>query len=74
MIKGKSAPVIGRIAMNMIVVDITEIKNTKAGDEVVLLGKAGNEEITADELAERIGTINYEVVSRIGSHIKRVIV
>lgn len=65
LIRGKSAPVVGRVAMNMIAVDLTDIVGAKPEDEVVLIGRQGEEEISADELAEKIGTINYEVVSRI---------
>ena len=74
LIDGKSAPVIGRIAMNMIVVDITEINDVSIESQVVLIGKDGKGVISTDELAFKSGTINYEVVSRINSNIPRVIV
>jgi len=71
---GSYAPVIGRVAMNMIMVDITHIKGVNEGDEVVIIGKMGKLEVTADELAEKIGTINYEVISRINPILPRIIV
>ena len=83
---GKRAPVIGRVCMNMIMVDVTKIparqsvggKNQKSkikiGDEAVLLGRQGNEEISADEIAEETGTIHYEVVSRINPLLLRIVV
>ncbi len=73
LISGTRCPVLGRIAMNMFVVDVNHLKNVTAGDEVVLLGKQGEEEITAEELAEKIGTINYEITTRISPLLKRVV-
>ncbi len=74
LIKGHSAPVIGRICMNMMMVDVTEIPLIKPEDEVVLLGKQGKEEITTEEIAQKMGTINYEVVTRINPLILRKVV
>jgi len=74
LIKGQYAPVVGRVAMNMTTVDVTEIKNVKMGDEVTLIGKSGKNEVTIDELAEKLGTINYEIVSRIDSNLPRIII
>jgi len=74
LVKGYSAPVVGRICMNMMIVDITEIPRVKPEDEVVLLGKQDREEITAEEMAQKIGTINYEVVTRINPLILRKVV
>ena len=79
LIKGKRCKVLGRVCMNMIIVDISYLasfgkrEGVKLEDEVVLLGKQGKEEITADELAQKIGTINYEVVARINPLIPRVV-
>jgi alanine racemase len=58
--------------MNMTMVDVTDIA-AQPDDEVVLLGRQGNAEIRAEELAEKIGTIAYEVVSRINPRIPRVV-
>ena len=74
LIGGKKASVVGRICMNMIMVDITEIPDVKLEQEVVLLGKQGKNEITAEDLAEKIGTNNYEIVTRINPLISRQVV
>lgn len=74
LIGGKRCPVLGRVAMNMFVVDVSHLENIQAEDEVVLIGKQGGEEITVEELADRIGTINYEIVARISPLPKRVLV
>jgi len=74
LIRGKKAKVLGRICMNMMMVDVTSIKGVKVEDEVVLLGRQGDEEITAEDLAEKLGTINYEVVSRINPLTPRIYV
>ena len=63
----------GRVCMNLIMVDVTDVKKVKVGDEAILIGRQGKEEITADELAKKIGTINYEVVARINSLVERVL-
>ncbi len=70
LIHGKHVPVIGRVAMNMTVLDVTDT-GAEPDEEVVLLGRQGNAEIRAEELAEKIGTIPYEVVSRINPLIPR---
>ena len=73
LIRGKRAPVRGRICMNLMMVDVTHIEGARTGDEVVLIGKDGEEEVTADDLAQKIGTINYEVVTRIREGIPRLL-
>ncbi|MEK7111988.1 MAG: alanine racemase [Patescibacteria group bacterium] len=73
-IKGKFAPIIGRVAMNMIVADVTEIAGVNIEDEVTLIGKSKGKEISAEELAQNTNTINYEVVSRINPLLPRIIV
>jgi len=73
LIRGQRCKILGRVYMNMIIVDATDLKNVKIEDEAVLLGKQGKEEITAEEIAQKIGTINYEVISRINPLIPRVI-
>jgi alanine racemase len=73
LIHGRRAPVRGRVCMNFIMVDVTDIPDAKAEDEAVLIGQQGNEKITADYLAQLMGTINYEVVTRINWQIPRII-
>ncbi|KNY27393.1 alanine racemase [Pseudobacteroides cellulosolvens] len=73
LINGEFAPVVGRICMDQCLVDVTDLKSeVKVGDEVVLFGKQGNNEITVEEIASIMGTINYEVVCIIGKRIPRV--
>ncbi|HEY2379766.1 MAG TPA: alanine racemase [Terriglobia bacterium] len=71
LIHGQPAPIIGRVAMNMTMLDVTDI-GAQLDDEVVLLGRQGNSEIRAEELAEKIGSIPYEVVTRINPLIPRI--
>jgi alanine racemase len=73
LIKGRRAPVRGRICMNLIMVDITDIRGVKLEEPVTLLGRNGTEELSADQLASWANTVNYEIISRLGSHIPRII-
>lgn len=73
-IKGEKCPIIGRICMNLTMVDVSETKNVKIGDKAIVIGKSGKIKITADDIAKNIGTINYEVVDRINPLITRVII
>jgi alanine racemase len=72
LIKGSRAPLRGRVAMNFIVVEITDIPGVKIEDEVTLLGREGRDSITADKLAALTGTINYEITARINPGIPRI--
>jgi alanine racemase len=72
LIHGQPASVVGRVAMNMTMLDVTDV-GADLDDEVVLVGRQGNEEIRVEELAEKIGTIPYEVVARINPLIPRVV-
>ncbi len=71
LIAGRRAPVRGRICMNMTMVDVTDIPEAMAGSEVVLLGDSGDEHLNAEQLASWIGTINYEVTTRIAESVPR---
>jgi alanine racemase len=72
LIHGQYAPVVGNICMDQCMVDVTDIPNVKKYDEVVLIGTQGDKTILADEIAEKTGTINYEIVCRIGKRVPRV--
>jgi alanine racemase len=74
LIRGKRAKVLGRVCMNMFVVDVTDIPGVQPEDEVVLLGSQGDDTVTAEELGAAIGTINYEVVTRINPTLPRVLI
>lgn len=68
----RKAKVIGRVCMDQTMADVTEIKNIKIGDEVILFGTDGNNTITVDSVAALAGTINYEVLSVVGKRVPRV--
>ena len=73
LIRGQKAPILGRVCMDQFMVDVTHIKDVQRGDVVTLLGKDGDMEITAEELAGMAGeTFNYEIVCDIGKRIPRV--
>lgn len=69
---GRRRRVVGRICMDQLMIDLTEGPQVRAGDEVVIMGRQGNEMITADEIAGHAGTISYEVVTRMGKRLSRV--
>jgi len=71
LVHGHRVPVLGRVCMNMCMVDVSELTSVKAGDEVVLLGQQGQENITADEIAEEMGSISYEVLCLLGNNNQR---
>lgn len=71
LINGNRAPIRGRVCMDSFMVDVTDIPGVTVGDEVVLIGKQGNEVITVTEMAEMIGTINYEVLCNISNRVPR---
>jgi alanine racemase len=72
LVKGHRAPIRGRVCMNMCMVDVTHVPDPEVGNEVVLLGKQGGDQITAEDLAGWAGTIHYEIVSRIHPSIPRI--
>ena len=72
LVRGHRAPVRGRVCMNMIMADVTDVPGVTPDDEVVLLGRQGAETVTAELLADWIGTINYEVTTRIAAHVPRI--
>lgn len=71
LIGGIRRPIIGRVCMDVSVVRLEPSDTVSIGDEVVLIGKQGNAEITADEVAQRAGTISYEILTQIGPRVKR---
>ncbi len=74
LVKGRRVPVVGRICMDQCMIDVTGIEDVKVGDEVVLFGKQGEGFIHIDELAEKLDTINYEIVCMISRRVPRVYV
>jgi alanine racemase len=74
LVHGERVPLVGRISMDQAVVDVTDIPEVAAGDEVVILGAQGSETITAFDHAQASGTIPWEVFTRIGSRVPRIAV
>ncbi|MED0680959.1 alanine racemase [Aneurinibacillus thermoaerophilus] len=72
LVKGYRAPIAGRVCMDQFMIDVTHIPNVAAGEEVVLIGRQGNEEISVDEMAEWLTTINYEVTCMVSKRVPRV--
>jgi len=72
LVGGVRAPVIGRVCMDMIMADVTHIPDARVGDEVILFGRQKEGEISIDEVAETIGTINYEITCMVGKRVPRV--
>jgi Alr-MurF fusion protein len=74
LVRGRHAPVVGTVCMDTTMIDVTDIPEAKAGDEVVLIGPQGDEEILADEIAANGGTINYEIACKISPRVTRIFV
>ncbi len=72
LVHNKRVPVVGTVCMNMTMLDVSHIRDVKIGDEVILVGSQGSEEITLTELADKAGTISYEVMCSIGKSNKRI--
>lgn len=74
LIHGQYCKILGTICMNMLMVDVSTIPNIKVGDTVTILGRDGMNTISAEEIAEKLGTINYEVTTQISPHLPRIVV
>lgn len=74
LIRGQYAPIIGNICMDQFMVDVSDIEGVSVEDEVVLFGKQGDNEISVEEIADSLGTINYEIICMIGKRVPRVYV
>ena len=73
LIRGRRAPVRGRVCMNMMMVEVTDIPGVCIGEVATLLGTQGTERVTAEQLAGWANTINYEIVARISEQVPRVL-
>ena len=71
-VRGRRAPVVGRVSMDLVTIDVTEIPEAALGDEVVLLGTQDRQTVTAEEIASKIGTISYEVFCSVSARVPRV--
>ena len=70
LVRGRRVPIVGSVCMDMITIDVTGL-DVAPGDDVVLIGRQGEDEISAREIAATIGAIPWEVVCRLGSRIER---
>jgi alanine racemase len=74
LVRGQRCAILGRVTMDLMMIDVSKIDNARVGDEVVLMGRDGNEEISCAELARTAGTIPWEITTRIGVRVRRVYV
>ncbi len=72
LVKGQRAPIIGRICMDMFMIDVTDIEGVRVGDEVILLGTQGDETISADAMARKLDSVNYEITCLVGKRVPRI--
>lgn len=74
LVRGRRVPIVGRVCMDLTLLDVGEVPDVAIGDEVVILGRQGNLEITAEEIAATLDTINYEIVTSIAARVPRIYV
>jgi alanine racemase len=74
LVRGQRCPLIGRVTMDLMVIDVSDVDGVEVGEEAILMGRNGSEEIPCAELAEKAGTITWEIVTRIGVRVRRVFV
>jgi len=72
LVRGKRCPLLGRVTMDLMVIDVSHVPDADVGDEVVLMGRQGDAEIPCGELADKAGTIIWEITTRVGQRVKRV--
>lgn len=74
LVRGTRSPIVGRVCMDQTMIDVTDIPGVQSGDEVVLIGKQGMDELSAEEIGAHLGTNNYETVTTISARVPRVYV
>jgi len=74
LVRGQRCPLLGRVTMDLMMIDVSHIAGAAVGDEVILMGRQGDQEIPATELADRAQTISWEITTRIGQRVRRVYV
>ena len=74
LINGKKAPIVGKVCMDQLMIDVTDIPNVSCEDEVVFIGKSRDNEILATDLADSADTISNEILSRLGSRLGRIVI
>ena len=72
LVRGKRCPILGRVTMDLMVIDVSQFPHVQSGENVVLMGRDGAEEISCVELGERAGTISWEIITRIGARVPRI--
>ena len=72
LVRGQRAPVVGTVCMDQFMIDVGHIPGVQVGDEAVIMGSQGDQSILAEEIAEKAGTINYEIVTRIGLRLPKI--
>lgn len=72
LVRGQRAPIVGTVCMDQFMIDVGHIPGAQAGDEAVIMGRQGDQCILAEEIAEKAGTINYEIVTRIGLRLPKI--
>ena len=72
LVNGRSYPIVGRVCMDQSMLNLGPETDARVGDEIVLIGRSGNEEITCYEWAQKLGTITYEVTCQINSRVERI--
>ena len=73
-VRGRLAPIVGRVSMDLTMIDVTDIEDSAEGDEAVIIGRQGSSEITAEDVASQVGTISYEVTCAISDRVPRITV
>jgi alanine racemase len=71
LIRGQFAPIVGRVSMDLTIIDVTDVPGVELGDEALLIGERNGLGISAEDLAEQIGTISYEIVTGISARVPR---
>lgn len=71
-VRGQLAPIVGRVSMDLTIIDVTDVAGVQTGDEIVIIGKQGTSHISAEDMAASIGTISYEVTCRISERVPRI--
>jgi alanine racemase len=74
LVRGRRAPIVGMVTMDVTLIDVSDLPEVKVGDEVTIFGRQGDQEISVYEIAERCGTISYEITCGIGKRVPRVYV
>ncbi|MFN2542488.1 MAG: alanine racemase C-terminal domain-containing protein, partial [Chthoniobacterales bacterium] len=74
LVRGKRCDLLGRVTMDLMVIDVSEIEAVEPGEEAVLMGRQDTQEISAHEIAENADTITWDITTRIGRRVRRVFV